>query len=71
MKIEEVRSKTDTELEFDLGALVKELFDLRFKDATSGVKSPAQIRTVRRSIARIKTVLHERASGAREQESKA
>ena len=68
MKIEEVRSKKDSELEFDLANLNKELHDLRFKAATGNVQSPARIRTVRRSVARIKTVLKERALGAEAQE---
>ena len=69
MKIEEVRSKTDTELEFDMGNMKKDLFDLRFKTATSGVQSTAQIKNLRRAIARVNTVLHERALGIRGQES--
>tara|TARA_R110002126_G_scaffold3933_1_gene21634 strand:+ start:8494 stop:8706 length:213 start_codon:yes stop_codon:yes gene_type:complete len=69
MKIEEVRSKPDAELEHDLGLLTRELFDLRFKTATSGVQSSARISVVRRSVARIKTILHERATGLRGQES--
>lgn len=69
MKIEEVRSKPDAELEHDLGNLTRELFDLRFKSATSGVQSSARIDVLRRSLARIKTVLHERATGVRGQES--
>ncbi|MEZ5974134.1 MAG: 50S ribosomal protein L29 [Planctomycetota bacterium] len=70
MKIEEIRTKSDTELDFDMGNMKKELFDLRFKSATSGVKSTAQIRNLRRSIARIHTVLAERAQGIRGQEVK-
>ncbi len=69
MKIEEVRSKTDTELEFNMGNMKKELFDLRFKTATSGVQSTAQIRNLRRAIARVNTVLHERTLGVRGQEA--
>ena len=69
MKIEEVRSKPDAELEHDLGQLTRELFDLRFKSATSGVQSTARISEVRRAVARIKTVLHERTLGVRGQEA--
>lgn len=60
MNIEEVRSKTESELDFDLEAMKKELFELRFRGATETTTNPAQINTVRRSIARIKCVLHER-----------
>ena len=65
MKIEEVRSKTDSELSFDLENIQKELFDLRFKVATSGAQNTAQINTLRRAVARISTVLHERTLGIR------
>jgi large subunit ribosomal protein L29 len=68
MKIEEVRSKKDAELEFDLAGLNKSLHDLRFKAATGNMQSPSSIRTVRRSIARLKTVLAERVQGVRGQE---
>ena len=61
MKIEEIRSKTDTELEFDLDKLKKELFNLRFKASIDSVGNTALISQSRRSIARIHTVLHERA----------
>ena len=68
MKIEEVRSKTNTELEFDLGGLKKELFGLRFRAATDSSASPAHIKQLRRAVARIQTVMHERTLGIRGQE---
>jgi large subunit ribosomal protein L29 len=68
MKIEEVRSKTNQELEFDIGGLKKELFGLRFRAATDSSASPARIRQLRRSVARIHTVMHERTLGIRGQE---
>ncbi len=68
MKIEEVQGKTNAELEFDRGELKKELFDLRFKSATETSGNPARIGQVRRTIARINTVLHERTTGIRGQE---
>ena len=68
MKIEEIRSKPDAELEFELKKIERNLFDLRFKASIESIASPAEIKTQRRSIARIKTVLHERASGVRGQE---
>ena len=67
MKIEEIRSKTDTELEFDLGNLKKELFDLRFRTATDSASNTGMITQLRRSIARILTVRHERATEVRGQ----
>lgn len=68
MKTEEVRSKTDEELEFELANNQKDLFDLNFRAATETMDNPAKVKVLRRSIARIKTVLHERATGIRGQE---
>lgn len=68
MKIGEVRGKTDSELDYELTQLQRELFDRRFKSATETSANPARIRQVRRSIARIHTILHERRSKIRGQE---
>lgn len=65
MNAEEVRSKTDAELRFDKGNLQKELFDLKFQSSTEASANPSRVRYVRRAIARINTVLHERATGVR------
>jgi len=70
MKIEEVRSKTDTELAYDLDKMRKELFDLRFKSAVDNSANTAMISRLRRSIASVHTILHERTSGLRGQEPK-
>lgn len=70
MKITEIRSKTDSELDYEIDQLKKELFDLRFRSAGEGLASPSRIATVRRSIARIKTIQHERTTGVRGQEPK-
>ena len=71
MKTDEIRSKNDTELKFELGNMKKELFDLRFKSATQSITNPARIRVLRRTIARVNTILHERATGVRGQEPRA
>ena len=63
MKIEEVRSKNEDELDYDLGRMKKELFDLRFKAAAETSPQSSNIRDLRRSIARVQTVLRERARG--------
>lgn len=68
MKIDEVRAKNDHELSFELDKLKKELFDLRFKSATQALPDSARIRTVRRAIARLNTVLSERSLKIRGQE---
>jgi large subunit ribosomal protein L29 len=70
MKIEEIRSKTDDELDFDLKEMKKELFGLRLKASTEALANSAQIRVLRRGIARVNTVLHERATEIRGQESR-
>ena len=70
MNVEEVRSKTDAELEFELENEKKELFDLRFRRATETVTNPCRINELRRSIARMNTVVHERATGIRGQEKR-
>lgn len=68
MKIEEMRGKTDHELDYELGKMKQELFDLRFKSATQVLTNPARIRLLRRTIARVNTLLHERSTGVRGQE---
>ncbi len=65
MNIDEVRGKPDPELREDLVNTRQELFDLRFQSATEQIESPARIRELRRSIARIETVLRERDLGIR------
>jgi len=70
MKIEEIRSKTDSELDYELKERKKELFGLRIKASAETLANSAQIRALRRGIARINTVLHERATGVRGQESR-
>lgn len=70
MKIDEMRGKTDAELDFELDNRKKELFDLRFRTATETTTSPSRIGNVRREIARITTILAERQKGIRGQEPK-
>jgi large subunit ribosomal protein L29 len=70
IKTSEVRGKSDAELDYELENRQKELFDLRFRSATETTNNPSRIGNLRREIARIKTVLHERARGIRGQERK-
>jgi large subunit ribosomal protein L29 len=65
VKIEEVKTKTDSELSFELGKMKKELFELRFKSRTAGRNNPARMRVLKRTIARVHTVRHERARQAK------
>ena len=55
--IEELRNKSVEELNADLDAAKKELFNLRFQNATNQLDNTSRIKEVKRNIARIKTVL--------------
>ena len=61
MKIEDIRAKNHGELETELMALKKEQLNLRFQRATGQIENTARVRSVRRDIARIKTVFNQRA----------
>jgi large subunit ribosomal protein L29 len=55
-----VRELNERELNKRLQSLKEELFNLRFQHATGQLENPIRLREVRRSIARVKTVLRER-----------
>lgn len=61
MKVKEVRELNEQELEEKVKELKEELFNLRFQEATGQLDNVMRIKEVRRSIARVKTVLRERA----------
>ena len=60
MKIEDVRAKNSDELGTELMALKKEQFNLRFQRATGQLENTARVRSIRRGVARIKTILQQR-----------
>ncbi|MGI6077002.1 MAG: 50S ribosomal protein L29 [Fastidiosipilaceae bacterium] len=60
MKVKELREKTSEDLNNELIELKDELFKLRFQHATHQLENPLQLRNVKRSIARVRTVLRER-----------
>lgn len=60
MKAKEVREMTNDELKLKLNSLKEELFNLRFQVATGQLDNPMRIKDVRRGIARIMTIMHER-----------
>jgi large subunit ribosomal protein L29 len=64
-RLKELREKDDAELRFDLKALQRELFDLRFKSSAEGLSNPSRIRLIRHDVARIRTLLRERELGLR------
>ena len=65
MKASDHRGKTPDELKDALLSLKKEQFNLRFQRATQQLEKPGRVKEVRREIARIKTVLNEKASAAK------
>lgn len=66
MSAKELREKTNEELNAQLNAYKDELFNLRFQQATGQLENTARLKTVKKSIARIKTVLTERANAGQE-----
>jgi large subunit ribosomal protein L29 len=60
MKASEVRELTTDEMASRIDGLEEELFRLRFRRATMGDENPMLLRTIRRDIARLKTILRER-----------
>ena len=61
MRIGEVRELDDTELDKELGEQERGLMNLRFRKATMQLTNTNELGTTRKTIARIKTVLRERA----------
>ena len=59
--VEELKGKSVTELNDELVAAKKELFNLRFQNATNQLDNTSRIKEVRRNIARIQTVMTEKA----------
>ena len=59
VKINEIRDLAPNELELKLTELKAELFNLRFQHATNQLDNPRRITEVKRTIAKIKTVLRE------------
>ena len=59
--LEDLRTKSVAELNEDLVAAKKELFNLRFQNATNQLDNTARIKEVRRNIARIQTVITQKA----------
>jgi large subunit ribosomal protein L29 len=60
-KVEDMKTKSDDQLNEQLGELKREAFNLRFQAATNQLEKPARVRVVRRDIARIKTLQTARA----------
>lgn len=65
MKMDEIKQMPISEIEQRLEDTMEELQNLRFQHATHQLDNPLKLRTLRRDIARLKTVLHEIESGIR------
>ena len=64
MKANELRKSGAEDLQKQLEELLKEQYNLRMQKGTGQLSRPSQVRTVRRDIARIKTVMHEMKAGS-------
>lgn len=63
-KITDLNTKSDDELQTQLGELKREQFNLRFQAATNQLEKPSRVREVRRTIAQIKTLQTQRTAAA-------
>jgi large subunit ribosomal protein L29 len=64
MNAKELHDKTPDQLRDELVNLKKESFNLRFQQATGQLENPARLRSVKRDVARVKTVLNMKAADA-------
>ena len=62
--VEDLKAKTAAELNEELVAAKKELFNLRFQNATNQLDNTSRIKEVRKNIARIQTVITQKANEA-------
>ena len=62
--VEDLKAKSPAELNEALVAAKKELFNLRFQNATNQLDNTSRIKDVRKNIARIQTVITEKAKAA-------
>ena len=63
--VEDLRTKSAAELNEELVAAKKELFNLRFQNATNQLDNTSRIKEVRKNIARIQTVITEQTKAAK------
>ncbi len=61
MRADEIREMTTEDIVARVGELEREQFNLRFKGATQPLEDPLRLRVLRKDIARLKTILRERA----------
>ncbi len=63
--VEDLNTKSATDLAQELVAAKKELFNLRFQNATNQLDNTARIKEVRKNIARIQTVITQKEKAAK------
>ncbi len=66
MDAQELRDMTPDQLREKLADLKKESFNLRFQQASGALENAARMRSARRDVARVKTILNEKAQAAAE-----
>lgn len=66
MLAKEIREKSNEELSKDVDSLKEELFNLRFQQATGQLENSARMKDIKKTIARIKTIMGERAHSVQE-----
>ena len=64
--VKDLNAKSVAELKEELVAAKKELFNLRFQNATNQLENTSRIKDVRKNIARIQTVIAQKANAAKE-----
>ena len=65
MKAKELREMTNEELNAKLKSLKQELFNLRFRHAIGQLENPASLKTCKKDIAKVMTILREREIAAK------
>ena len=69
MKAEEIREMADADIRTRIAEMEEERFRLKFRSATETLEDPLRLRTIRRDIARLKTIQRERELAASESPS--
>jgi large subunit ribosomal protein L29 len=63
VKPNEIREMSVEDLQAKIDELMRERFNLRFRSATESIENPMRFRDLRRDIARMQTILREKANG--------
>jgi large subunit ribosomal protein L29 len=66
MDAKELRSKNEAELKEELHGLLREQFNLRMQKGTGQLANSARLKSVRRDVARVKTIMNEKSAGGAE-----